>query len=52
MFVFSDGNSSDVNIQSDSFEREDRLLRVKHYKMDQYGKIRSATEDSEEFVIL
>lgn len=52
MFVFNEGNSTDANIESDSFEKEDRLLRVKHYKMDQYGRIRSGTEDTEEFVVL
>ena len=54
MFVFNEGNSSDANIhaESNSYEKEDHLLRVKHYKMDQYGRIRSGTLESEEFVVL
>lgn len=52
MFVFSEGNSTDANIQSEYSDKADRLLRVKHYKMDQYGRLRSGTEETEEFVVL
>lgn len=49
MFVFSDGHSSEVRMETAA---NDRLLRVKHVKMDEYGRMRSQTIDSEEFVVL
>lgn len=52
MFVFNEGHSSETHVQNDGLEKEDRLLRVKHYTMDQHGRVRSATVESEEFVVL
>lgn len=49
MFVFSDGHSNEVKIDT---AEKDRLLRVKHVRVDEYGRIRSQTLDSEEFVVL
>lgn len=49
MFVFSDGHSNEVKIDT---AEKDRLLRVKHVRRDEYGRIRSQTLDSEEFVVL
>lgn len=49
MFVFSDGHSNEVKIDT---AEKDRLLRVKHVRLDEYGRIRSQTLDSEEFVVL
>lgn len=51
MFVFNDGSGADLNLDSLSLE-EDRLLRIRHVKLDEFGKVRSSTVDSEEFVIL
>ncbi|XP_033739207.1 uncharacterized protein LOC117326559 [Pecten maximus] len=51
MFVFSEGRGSELNLDSLSLE-EDKLLRIRHVKTDQYGRIRSSTVDSEEFVVL
>lgn len=51
MFVFNEGSGSELNLDSLSLE-EDKLLRIRHIKTDQYGRIRSSTVDSEEFVVL
>ncbi|XP_062576752.1 uncharacterized protein LOC134238646 [Saccostrea cucullata] len=48
MFVFSEGHSYDVQVDT---AENDRLLRVKHVHMDQNGRVRSQTLDSEEFVV-
>ncbi|XP_060070361.1 uncharacterized protein LOC132550333 [Ylistrum balloti] len=51
MFVFSDGRGSELTLDSLNLE-EDKLLRIRHVKTDQYGRVRSSTVDSEEFVVL
>lgn len=51
MFVFNNGRGADLNLDSLSLE-EDKLLRIRHVKLDEFGKVRSSTVDSEEFVIL
>lgn len=51
MFVFNDGKGSDMNIQDLSLSVE-KSLRVRHVTVDQDGRIRSSTVDSEEFVVL
>lgn len=51
MFVFNEGKGSDMNIQDLSLS-EEKYVRVKHATIDESGKIRSSTIDSEEFVVL
>lgn len=51
MFVFSDGLSSDVHMNDHNIEDE-KYLRIRHMRRDQYGNMRSHTLDSEDFVIL
>lgn len=49
MFVFSDGYSNEVKI--DTVEK-DRFFRVKYVRLDEYGRIRFQILDFEEFVVL
>ncbi|XP_045158579.2 cysteine protease atg4da-like [Mercenaria mercenaria] len=51
MFVFSEGKGSDMNIHDLSLSIE-KSVRVRHVTVDQWGKTRSSTIDSEEFVVL
>ncbi|KAK3089382.1 hypothetical protein FSP39_003165 [Pinctada imbricata] len=51
MFVFSDGESEDV--MYDDFKQEkDKVLRIRHVRIDSEGRVRSETLESEEFVVL
>jgi hypothetical protein len=49
MFVFSESHSSEIRTET---TEKDRLLRIKHVHLDEYGRVRSQTVDSEEFVVL
>ena len=51
MFVFNEGKGSDMKIQDLSLS-EEKYVRVKHTTIDESGKIRSSTIESEEFVVL
>ena len=51
MFVFNEGKGTDLCFDSVSLE-EERLLRIRHVKIDDKGRVRSTTVDSDEFVVL
>ncbi|XP_064625666.1 cysteine protease ATG4D-like [Lineus longissimus] len=49
MFIFVDGRSSDKD-QGEHLQREERYVRVRH--LDEFGRTRSPSHSSEEFVFL
>ncbi|KAL4235774.1 Cysteine protease atg4c [Mactra antiquata] len=51
MFVFNEGKGSDMIMQDLSISME-RSIKIRHVIMDEDGRIRSSTVDSEEFVVL
>ncbi|XP_071117804.1 cysteine protease ATG4D-like [Haliotis cracherodii] len=51
LFIFSDGRSSDLGIDDMPYQEQGRL-RIRHYRVDRQGNVRSPTIESEDFVIL
>ncbi|XP_041359693.1 cysteine protease ATG4C-like [Gigantopelta aegis] len=51
LFIFSEGRSTDVSLDM-SEHKEKGFLKIRHYRKDKDGRIRSPTVDSEEYVIL
>ena len=54
MFVFSEGHGSKLNSADfdDLTISEDRVLRVRHVKVDEYGQRTGSVTESEEFIVL
>jgi len=51
MFVFHEGKSSDLDINDLNLSTE-KFLKIRHVTLDENGRVRSTTVDSEEFVVL
>lgn len=51
MFVFHNGKSADLDV-NDLSSKADTFLKIRHVTLDQNGRVRSSTVDSEEFVVL
>lgn len=51
MFVFHEGRSADLEIKDLSLNTE-KFLKIRHVTLDENGRVRSSTVDSEEFVVL
>ena len=54
MFVFSEGRGSKLNATDfdDLTISEDRVLRVRHVKVDENGRRIGSVTESEEFIVL
>ncbi|XP_067678826.1 cysteine protease ATG4C-like [Haliotis asinina] len=51
LFIFSEGHSSDINSDDTPYQEQGRL-RIRHFRVDRLGNVRSPTIESEDFVIL